>query len=259
VPETVTSKDGTPIAVWRSGQGPPLVVVHGTVADHNRWAPALPALEEHFTVLLIDRRGRGASGDADDYAIEREYEDLVAVIESAGDEVSVLGHSYGGVCALEAALLTDRIAKLVVYEPPLGFLQAPREVVDQLDALLAEDRRDELVALFFEKVAGVPPDQIELLRSLPSWRPRLDAAPTVPREELANRGYRFDPDRFKDLETPTLFLLGGDSNEHFRAAAEATQAALPNCRLVELPGQTHTAMDTATDLFTDEVLGFLRG
>ena len=121
--EQVVSADGTPIAVWRSGEGPPLVLVHGAAADHSRWAPVLPALEERFTVLAIDRRGRGRSGDADDYALEREFEDVAAVVEWAGEAVNVLGHSHGGVCALEAALLTDRIGKLVLYEPPMGFLR----------------------------------------------------------------------------------------------------------------------------------------
>ena len=107
--DTVASADGTPLAVWRSGAGPPLVLVHGATADHSRWAPALPALEEHFTVLAMDRRGRGRSGDADDYALERETEDVVAVVESAGEEVNLLGHSHGGVCAIEAALLTDAL------------------------------------------------------------------------------------------------------------------------------------------------------
>ena len=180
--ETVISKDGTPIAVHRSGGGPPLVIVHGTVADHSRWAPVLPALEEHFTVLAMDRRGRGESGDGDGYSIESEYDDLVAVIEHSGEEVNVIGHSYGGVCALHAALLTDRIAKLVLYEPPLGFLPAPREVVGQMNQLLEQDRRDELVALFMEKVAGVPAEQVPMLRELPSWQARIAAAGTVPRE-----------------------------------------------------------------------------
>ena len=121
VVEEIVSRDGTTIGVWRSGDGPPLVLVHGAAADHSRWAPVLHALEHGFTVLAIDRRGRGASGDANDYAIEREYEDLAAVLASVGEEAAdVLGHSYGGICALECALLTAGISKLVLYEAPIG-------------------------------------------------------------------------------------------------------------------------------------------
>ncbi|MBD0283128.1 MAG: alpha/beta fold hydrolase, partial [Thermoleophilaceae bacterium] len=133
--ERVVSADGTPIAVWASGEGSPLVLVHGAAADHSRWAPVLPALAERFTVLAVDRRGRGGSGDADAYALEREFEDLAAVVEWAGEGVNVLGHSYGGVCALEAALRTDRIRKLVLYEPPMGFLVSPPHVVQRLEQL----------------------------------------------------------------------------------------------------------------------------
>ena len=101
--EEVLSADGTQIAAWRSCDGPALVLVHGAAADHRRWAPVLPALEERFTVLAIDRRGRGQSGDSDDYALEREFEDVAAVVEWAGEAVHVLGHSYGGICALDCA------------------------------------------------------------------------------------------------------------------------------------------------------------
>lgn len=256
-PETVVSGDGTPIAVWRSGEGPPLVLVHGAAADHSRWVPVLPALEERFTVLAIDRRGRGASGDGPRYALQREFEDLVAVAEWAGDGVDVLGHSYGGVCAVEAALLTDTIGRLVLYEPPMGFLKSPPEVVERLQALLDAGERGDLVAFFMQEVAGLPPEQIELLRSLPAWEARLAVAHTIPREERASREYAFDPGRFRDLRVPTLFLQGGDSPEPFRAAGEALGAALPDCRVVVMPGQRHAAMDTGTDLFLAEVLGFL--
>ena len=256
-PEKVVSKDGTPIAAWRSGEGPPLVLVHGAAADHSRWAPALPALEKRFTVLAVDRRGRGQSGDADEYAIEREYEDLAAVVESAGDGVNVLGHSYGGICALESALLTDRIRKLVLYEPPMGFLASPPEVVHRLEALLQEGKRDELVAFFMREVAGLPPDQVELLRSLPAWEARLAVAHTIPREERASREYDFDPNRFREVDVPALFLGGGDSPPPFEAAGEALRDALPDCRVVVMPGQRHAAMDTGTELFTAEVLSFL--
>ena len=255
--EQVISADGTPIAVWRSGKGPPLVLVHGAAADHSRWAPVLPALGERFTVLAIDRRGRGDSGDADGYALEREFEDLAAVVEWAGDEVNLLGHSHGGVCAVEAALRTDRLRKLVLYEPPMGFLATPPEVVDRLEQLLEAGKRDELLTLFMAEVAGLPHDQIELMRSLPAWKARLAAAGTIPREERVNREYAFDPDRFRELQVPTLFLLGGDSSAYFKSAAEALSAALPNCRVVVMPGQRHAAIDTATEVFTAEVLSFL--
>ena len=233
------------------------MLIHGAAADHGRWAPVLPALEERYTVLAIDRRGRGQSGDADDYALEREYEDVAAVVEWAGEAVNVLGHSHGGVCALEAALLTDRIGKLVLYEPPLGFLVSPPEVVQRLQALLDAGERDELLAYFMREVAGLPPEQIELLRSLPAWEGRLAAAHTIPREERVNREYAFDPDRFRELRVPTLFLEGGDSPDPFKAAGEALRTALPDCRVVVMAGQRHAAMDTGTELFIAEVLGFL--
>ena len=139
----------------------------------------------------------------------------------------------------------------------MGFLASSPEVVDQLQALLEAGRRDELLAFFMREVAGLPADQVELLRSLPAWPARLDAADTIPREERASREYVFDPDRFRDLNVPTLFLQGGDSPDPFKAAGEALRAALPDCRVVVMPGQRHAAMDTGTDLFTAEVLSFL--
>jgi pimeloyl-ACP methyl ester carboxylesterase len=257
MPETVVAADGTPLALWTSGAGPPLVLVHGTTADHSRWAPALPALEEHFTVHSYDRSGRGESGDAADYSLAHEFEDVVAVIESAGDDVNVVGHSYGAVCVLEAALLTDRIRKLALYEPPMGFVSAPPHVVQELEALLQAGERDELVALFMGEVAGLPPDQIELMRSLPAWQARIAAADTIPREERANREYAWEPERFRGLAVPTMYLLGGDSPEPFSLAGEAIEAALPDCRVVVMPGQRHAAIDTATELFVSEVRSFL--
>ena len=179
------------------------------------------------------------------------------MVEAAGEGVAVLGHSYGGMCALEAALLTDRIRELVLYEPPMGFLKSPPHVVDRLQALLDEGRRDELLGYFMQEVAGLPPDQVELMRSLPAWEARLDAGDTIPREERASREYVFDPARFGDLDVPTLYLQGGDSSEPFKKAGEALRTALPDCRVVVMPGQRHAAMDTATDVFTAEVLSFL--
>jgi pimeloyl-ACP methyl ester carboxylesterase len=173
--ERVVSKDGTSIAVWQSGAGLPLILVHGTTADHSRWSPVLPAFEERFTVLAMDRRGRGESDDSDDYMFEREFEDVAAVVDWAGEPSYLLGHSHGAVCALEGALLTEGVAKLILYEPPLGFVVAPQHVIEELEALLEAGKGDELLTVFFREVAGVPPEQIERMRSMPAWDARLPA------------------------------------------------------------------------------------
>ena len=116
----VVSRDGTQIGCWTSGEGPPLVLVHGAMADHTRWRPLLPYLEPHATVHAIDRRGRGASGDGPDYQVAREFEDIAAVVdavaEASGSAVDLYGHSYGGFCAFGGAALTANISRLVLYE-----------------------------------------------------------------------------------------------------------------------------------------------
>jgi pimeloyl-ACP methyl ester carboxylesterase len=116
---TVRSKDGTLIAVECAGAGPSLVIVHGGVGDRSRWTPLFPFFASRFRVCAMDRRGHGASGDSPRYSLQREVEDVVAVVSSQPGAVFLLGHSFGGVCALEAAFLTDKISKLVLYEPPL--------------------------------------------------------------------------------------------------------------------------------------------
>src|ERR1700738_3359572 len=129
--ETITSKDETMIAYQSSGTGPPLELVHGPTADHTRWTPILPALERHFNVYALDRRGRGGSGDAEQYAIEREFEDIVALVNSIDEPVFLLGHSYGALCSLEAARRTANVRKLVLYEPPIptGIEIYPSDIV----------------------------------------------------------------------------------------------------------------------------------
>jgi len=258
--ETTTSKDGTPIAYRHSGEGPPLVLVHGTAANHSRWNPVLPTIEERFTVYAVDRRGRGGSGDGHGYyAIEREFEDVAAVIDSIGEPVNLLGHSYGALLALEAALLTSNIRKLVLYDPGIeaGEEIYPHEVIERLEALLRAGDRDEVVATTMREVAGLPSETVEHLRTLPVWQTRVDAAHTIPRELRAVKAYSFVPDRFRDLRVPTMLLSGGDSPAAFRKAAEATDEALSDSRIVVMPGQGHAAMDTGTDLFAAEVLHFL--
>lgn len=253
---SVTSKDGTPIAYRRSGEGPPLVLVHGTSADHSRWAPILPVFEPRYSVYAVDRRGRGGSGDSDAFAVEREFEDVAAVVDSLGEPAILLGHSYGGLCALEAALLSRNVRALVLYEPAYGPEISSPGVIERLETLLQAGDRDGVVATMARLVAGASPEVVEYMRSQPGYHARMAAAHTIPRELRTVMAYRLDPERFRDLAVPTLLLSGSESSHGFRTAAEAVNEALPDSRIVVMPGQGHVAMDTGTDLFTAEVLRF---
>src|SRR5512136_1287001 len=133
--EKVSSADGTSIAYQRSGTGAPLVLVHGTGGTHSRWAPIVPALEKHFTVYAVDRRGRGESSDAAAYTIEREFEDVAALVKAIGEPANLFGHSFGGICSLEAALCAQHVSRLILYEPPIPVASAqiyPEGITDRL-------------------------------------------------------------------------------------------------------------------------------
>lgn len=258
--ETITSRDGTAIAYQRSGAGPPLILVHGTSATHTRWRPVLPAFEERFTVYAVDRRGRGGSGDADDYAIEREFEDVAAVIDAIDEPVNLLGHSYGAICALEAARLTGNVRKLVLYEPPVPIAGAPLgddTVIDRLQALLDEGDPELVVTTFFREVVGMPEAELSMFKASPAWPARVAAAHTLPRELWGQRSYRFESERFAALQVPTLLLLGGDSPRAMGLATRLIDGTLPNSRIAVMPGEQHIAIDTAPELFAREVLAFL--
>lgn len=258
--ETVTSADGTTIGFETSGSGSPLLLVHGTTADHTRWAGISPQLEPHFTVHAMDRRGRGASTDnSGDYDILREAQDVAAVVDSIGRPVDILGHSYGAVCSLEAALLTDGVRRLVLYEPPIptGVAMYPPDVPDRMQAKIDDGKLEEALELFFREVVRMPDHELVEYRELPVWKKRIQLAPTIPREMAIDRHYSFEPGKFADLHVPVLLMLGGDSPPIFPAAIEAADAALPDSSVVVLPGQQHIAMDTNPDLFLTEVLDFL--
>lgn len=257
--DTVISRDGTRIAFERSGSGPVVVLVHGTSGSLKRWAPVLPALQKRFTIVAMDRRGRGESGDAHAYAHAREIEDVLAVVESFGDPVHLLGHSFGAICALEAALRTPHVRKLVLYEPPipLGGPIFPEGTIGKLERLLEADAREAMLELFFREVNGMPMAEFERFRATPAWPARVAAAHTLPREMRAVEAYRFDAAQLAGMTRPTLLLLGGSSPPYFKAAIEALALALPEARTLVLGGQRHVAMDTAPDLFVREVAGFL--
>ncbi|RPJ21296.1 MAG: alpha/beta hydrolase [Chloroflexi bacterium] len=259
--DKVTSPDGTPIVYYRSGTGSPLILVPGSgAANPVAWTGVIPTLEEHFSVYAVDRRGHGESGDSPIYAIEREFEDIAAVADSIGEPANLLGHSFGALCTLGAAFLTPNIRKLILYEPAIplpGVAIYPEGVIDRLQALLEAGDREAVLTTLYHEVIRLPPHEIEQLRSSPAWSARVATAHTLPREARAEEQYEFDPQRFKDLQTPTLFLLGGDSPPFLKAATEAINTALPNGRVAVMPGQQHIAMYTAPELFLHNVLTFL--
>jgi pimeloyl-ACP methyl ester carboxylesterase len=259
----VQSADGTAIAYEIRGQGPPLVMVHGSSLDHTRWGSSINRLAEHFTLLLMDRRGRGASSDGPVYSIEREFEDVVAVVESVGRPVYLLGHSYGAVCSLEAARLSEAIDKLVLYEPPLPMGERGpllgKHMPERLEELLQKGECDTLVELFLRAVVGCSSAEVQSLRSSASWKVRLQAAHTLPREVRMAELYRFDPAKYAKVRVPTLLLLGTESPGYMRDSTVAAAAALQNSRVEMLEGQGHAAMTTAPDMFLGKVVGFLEG
>ena len=264
--ETVTSRDGTPIAYERSGEGPPLVLVHGTTSDHSTWELVRPQLQKRFTVYAMDRRGRGESGGGGGsaYNIEREFEDVIAIIDSIDGPVDLFGHSYGAICVLEAALRSSQVRGLVLYEGtlpvPKGTRLYPPEALDRVRAALKTGDREGALTTFYRDIVLMSPEEIEMLRSLPLWPARVALAPTIPYEMRAFESYTlaFDPAKVSNLRTPTLLLLGGDSPAIEKAAAETLNAALPDSRIVVMPGQAHLAHRTAPELFAREVVQFLQ-
>ncbi len=261
--ETVRSPDGTRIAYERGGNGPPLVLVHGTAADHTLWAPLLPALREHFTLYAVDRRGRGESGatDATTYAIAREFEDVAAVIDATGEPAHLFGHSYGALCALEVALRTSQLRTLVLYEPPIplppGTAIGPPETLARLETLLAAGDLEGILLTFAREIVRLSEDEIAAARSMPDWQASVAAAPTIVSEVRATEAYVFDPAQVRELTTPTLLLLGSESPPFLTTATEAVAAALPHSRLTVLTGQGHLAMYTDPDLLVREIVQFL--
>jgi pimeloyl-ACP methyl ester carboxylesterase len=261
----VASRDGTGIAVWTSGQGPPLVLVHGAVADHTRWRPLLPYLEPHVTVHAMDRRGRGASGDAAGYAVEREFEDVAAVVdavaEASGSAVDLYGHSFGGLCAFGGATLTANIGRLVLYEgwPPADprAHELPPGVGERLEGLLADGNRDAVVETMFREVVLMPPAEIAALRAQPAWPARAAAAHTIVRELGAIARVPFDPGQAARIAAPTLLLTGSDSDDPFAADIGTVAAALPDARIGVLDGQRHVADILAPELVAQRLLAFL--
>lgn len=253
---SVRSADGTVVGFETLGDGPPLVLVHGTGADHTRWATVRDRLAARYRLHLVDRRGRGLSRDeAAAYDIRREGEDIAAVAEAAGGDVYLVAHSYGALCALEGVQRTGAVKKLVAYEPPRP---KPGEVVVGPDArarMRAAEDPEEILMIFLREALRLPAADVEAMRGTPVWRARVAAARTIPRELEVVEAMVFD-DRLGEITIPVRLFAGTESPQYLRLAAEDVAKRIPGADVVPMVGQAHQAMDFDPDQFVRAVFEF---
>jgi len=248
--KTVTSKDGTTIAYGQTGNGPSLVLVDGALNSRafGLNGPLAALLADRFTVFTYDRRGRGDSGDTRPYAVQREIEDLEAVIDVGGGPAHVYGVSSGAGLALETACAVPaKVSKLALYEPPFVVdgtrPPVPADAVGQVTDLLARGRRSAAVKLFLREDAQVPTAVVTLMPLMPAWGKLKAAAHTLPNDLMimdgGQRGRPLQLGRWASLAAPTLVMAGGKSPAWLQNAAQALAQTLPGASHRTLPGQTH--------------------
>lgn len=246
--QSVPSKDGTVIAYSRIGQGPALILVDGALCS-RAFGPskALAAcLSPHFTVITYDRRGRGESGDTAPYAIEREVEDLEALIDAVGGTAFVCGQSSGAALAIEAANRLPGITKLAVYEAPFVVDDTGKPVTHaflaRLKELVARDRRTEAVKLFMKQV-GTPSFMVAIMPLMPVWSKLKAVAHTLPYDVSTvvdyGAGKPLPTTLGSSIKAPTLVMDGGKSPTWMRHAMQALAQTLPHATYRTLEGQTH--------------------
>jgi pimeloyl-ACP methyl ester carboxylesterase len=240
--QKVVSRDGTTIAYQKAGDGPPIVLLGGGFRDHTVFSSFVPELAPHCTTYAYDRRGRGESGDAPAYALEREIEDIEAVIAEAGGAAAVFGGSSGAILALEAAMAGAPITRLALLEPPYrlpGYQRPPDDFLAHLRSLLAAEKRGAAAEYFLAELAGFTPEEIAQWRDSPMWASNEAMAHTLVYDTIVCGDGRLPVERLAKTEVPTLIINSESTSDWLRAAAQATAAALPNGRNVSLPGVWH--------------------
>lgn len=258
----VGSADGTSINAQSHGAGRALVLVSGALFASELWQRVVPLLAHERCVYVVDRRGRGKSGDQLPYAPEREIEDLLAVLAGIPGPVDLLGHSSGAILALQVAQRAPtNLERLVVYEPPVFF--RPEDCIEpdlpeRLEALLAAGEPEAAVEAFFREGPRASEGELASMRAGPAWANMVKAlAHTVPYDSRVQRAFSADASELAQVHIPALMLLGGASPVRMRIAAETIAQRLPNALLRELPGQQHVAMLLAPAAFASAVHEFL--
>lgn len=253
-----TAADGTVIGWEESGEGPALVLVHGTASDSRQWSRLVPFLADEFTVAAMDRRGRGRSGPLrSSHSLDVDYGDIVAVARAMDQPVHLVGHSSGARFALHAAPQIAELASLILYEPPAP-RPFPEDLLGDLARLEASGDREGLLRLFLVDFVGDTQEDLALLRNRPIWPIMLANAPTLPPELRAGMSYGFHPAEVAHVAVPTLLLIGELSIPVLGDTVQQVADALPASSVVTLPGQGHGAMFTAPQLLAAEIRRFVR-
>ena len=240
--DQVTSRDGTTIAFDRLGQGPPVVLVCGGSVDRMADAAIAQALSSDFTVLNYDRRGRGDSGDTLPYAIEREVEDIGAVIDAAGGSANLWGSSSGAVLAMIATASGAPVTKLALWEPPFILdenARPPADQVEQYERMIAEGRRGDAAEYFMSKVVGMPPEFVADARKQPWWAGQEAIAHTLAYDARIMGDYSIPTETAASVKVPTVVLAGGVDFPWMRDTATALADAIPDGQVRFLEGQGH--------------------
>jgi pimeloyl-ACP methyl ester carboxylesterase len=240
---TVVSTDGTTIAFDRLGEGPPVALVAGAAVDRSSDAPLAELLAADFTVFNIDRRGRGDSGDTPPYAVQREVEDIAAVIQEAGGSANLYGHSGGAALALHAAAAGLPVRKLALWEPPYildATRRPPADHVEQLEKMIAEGRRGDAAAYFMREVVRAPAEFVAQARTQPWWAAQEALAHTLAYDARILGDYALPTGRARSVGVPTLVLAGGADFPWMRDTAQALASTLPQGEARMLEGQGHS-------------------
>lgn len=258
IESVISSADGIPIGYLKTGTGPSLVIVHGALGTGDEWLPVASELAQHFTCYLMDRRGRGRSGDSEEYSLEKEVEDIKAVLDVAGPDAFLLGHSYGAICAIETANKYP-VPKLILYEPPLpinGSVVGP--AFKDFKRAVEENQLEEALVIMLTKLVNVSDDQLKGLQQSPFWNDMVALSPTVVRELQVIEELEHGVERFFKSSSPTLLLMGTDTAPHHITAIRALENTLPNNQTFEFSGQGHDAHLVITAEFSNEVMDFLQ-
>lgn len=257
---TVASADGTLIAVWITGVGPTLLAVPGTAADHTAWDRVVPLLAPHATVAVVDRRGRGESGDVEPYRIGLEVDDLVAVAAALPGPVHLYGHSFGGYLALHAAPRVPNLASLALYEGgllPRGVQLFSASFIAELDRLVSAGLREQALDLFMPHAAGLRTSELAALRAQPNWQGRLRSAHTIPRELRSLAEHGADPVPTEQIAVPVLLIVGAETKAMRRSWFESMAGLFADARVAVLPRQGHAAHMTAPELLAGALAEFV--